>query len=457
MKILMHAKSDPGNLRECNEDYCELDQENQLVVMCDGMGGHRAGAIASQLGAHTFTTCYRSSHSELHPLIASDLDPSLQEFAAAAVSSVRLANLRIFQRSNSDTQLRGMGTTISAAVFRDNTACICHVGDSRVYRLRGSELKQLTEDHTWVNELIKDNEIREDDPFYEEKRHVLTRALGISDATKIDVIIDPVRKNDIYIFCTDGLSNALSADIIREIVQAGADDLEVSCGTLVESAKRIDGSDNISVALVRIVKRDKPKSKFKHSRTTLLRENEKTLSVERKFLQNQFNGRPSRSPVVLGFLSLLLLILITSFLWDRFSIRDIVDQWPLFDKKTHTEDRVVHDASGDPDIRFSTEQGKNDVPEIKNVSQFQSSSLSNSSGDSGIVYLLGIEKMPRVSKAHVLLNGEEIGKLDEYRDQGIRMPPGENAIQIIDDHGDLLFELTNMVLLKGGVKAIELQ
>ena len=457
MKILMHAKSDPGNLRECNEDYYELDQENQLVVMCDGMGGHRAGAIASQLGVHTFKNSYHSPHSELHPLIASDLDPSIQDFAAAAVSSVRLANLRIYQKSNSDTQLRGMGTTLSAAVFRENTACICHVGDSRVYRLRGSELIQLTEDHTWVNELIKDNEIKEDDPFYEEKRHVLTRALGISDATKIDLIIDPVKKNDIYIFCTDGLSNSLSDDIIREIVQAGADDLEVSCGTLVESAKRIDGSDNISVALVRIAKRDKPKSKFTHYRTTLLRENEKTLSVERKFLQNEFNGRPSRSPVILGFLSLLLLILITSFLWDPFSIRHIVDQWPLFSETTHSEDMDVSNASGEPNIISSNSQETDDAPELTSVSQFQSSSLSNSSGDSGLVYLLGIEKVPRISKAHVLLNGQEIGKLDEYRDQGIRMPPGENAIQIIDDHGDLLFELTNMVLLKGGVKAIELE
>ena len=152
MKIQIVAKSDVGKVRKINEDYCGIFKEDNLAILCDGMGGHQAGAQASRLAVSTIRYMYTFLDKNTLSKITDDLEEIHKDIAARLVGSTRLANRHIYNRAQKDKQYRGMGTTVSTLLLKENTACICHVGDSRIYRLRDSELELLTEDHSWINE-----------------------------------------------------------------------------------------------------------------------------------------------------------------------------------------------------------------------------------------------------------------------------------------------------------------
>jgi protein phosphatase len=249
VRIRYAAKTDVGMKRTHNEDYFALIEDEQLFLVADGMGGHACGEVASKLSADVIGEFYQRSR-DTNATWPYRYDRALTYVENRLVASVRLANLRIFQRSQNDPGLRGMGTTLVGCLIDDSHAYVAHVGDSRVYRLRGDELKQLTRDHS----LLEDYKDARPDMTEEEARNfphknVITRALGMRENVVVDVAKFEIESGDRYVLCSDGLSGMLEDDEIRDIVLQQSD-LEVGVNELIDQANAAGGTDNITAMVV---------------------------------------------------------------------------------------------------------------------------------------------------------------------------------------------------------------
>lgn len=250
--VKMVGASDIGKVREENEDYYLYSEDHRFFVVCDGMGGHQTGAMASRLAGETLGDIFMEKKNFDLKKICSDISTELPLSALKLIAGIRLANRRIFSYSRYSKDLRGMGTTIAAIAIEKGLITIAHVGDSRVYRLRDDTLTCLTSDHSWLNELLEDNEISRDQIHQFKKKNILTRALGTDQSVKIDLFIDAVQTDDLYLLCSDGLHNALQDDVIESILKADLGPLQNKINKLVESAKLLNGSDNITGGLIHI-------------------------------------------------------------------------------------------------------------------------------------------------------------------------------------------------------------
>ncbi|RMF68026.1 MAG: serine/threonine-protein phosphatase [Calditrichaeota bacterium] len=258
----MFAASDVGSERDENEDFYYFSRSRRFFVVCDGMGGLQKGSLASRVAGETVRDLLFGNETVRQIVIAdkyfdlskacADIEEPLPVPALKLVAATRLANRRIEAFMRADRTLKGMGTTLTAMTFHENLAIIAHVGDSRVYRLRDGELTRLTTDHSWLNELIEDNEISEQEAKNFKNKNVLTRALGIYPSVKIDLHIESARPNDLYLICSDGLHAALPDDVIKSVLTAHHGTLQHKISSLVNSAKLMDGSDNITGGLVRL-------------------------------------------------------------------------------------------------------------------------------------------------------------------------------------------------------------
>ena len=285
MDLEIFAKSDVGNSRALNEDAFGVSEKKGLIVVCDGMGGHNAGAHASRLAVRTvFEMCQRLGEEEIEQ-ITSDVK-GLEDYGCARlIAAVRLANQRIFQKSLERPEFRGMGTTLTAIEIRKNLALIVHIGDSRLYRFRHQKLERLTEDHTWVNELILDHEIdpREAEKF--EKRNVITREVGSESNIKIDLRIEPIESGDLFLLCTDGLTKALTDNDIQRVVSFNKKNLKHTVNHLIDNANMKDGSDNITVALMYIKSLEQADIHFHPISLTIKAEEHQITNLENKILK----------------------------------------------------------------------------------------------------------------------------------------------------------------------------
>lgn len=243
-KVSVAAKTDMGRVRENNEDKFEfyltensslLASRGLIFVMCDGMGGHAAGQIASELASKTFIEVYLG-----HP--ASDV-------TAAMRSAVLAANRFVYDVSRTVPDRQGMGTTLSAMAVIQDRGLIGHVGDSRIYRKRGSEISQLTLDHTWVEEVVSKRLMTREEAEVHPYRHVVTRAIGTNPDVEVDVFEVDLQEGDIYLLCSDGLTNHVADDQIGELLALSPAEAAFK---LVGHALVGGGSDNCSVLLVRI-------------------------------------------------------------------------------------------------------------------------------------------------------------------------------------------------------------
>lgn len=242
MNFEFHAQTDPGLIRENNEDSVAVDAENLVVVLADGMGGYNAGEVASAMA----TTFIRA---ELGRWLAEGgNEASARELRRAMEICIDNANRSIFNAANSNAQYTGMGTTLVMAVFQDSRALIGHVGDSRCYRLRGDTFQQLTRDHSLLQEQIDAGLISPEQAQYATHKNLVTRALGVEDTVLLEVNEFRVEDGDLYLFCSDGLSDMLADNRIAAIL-VGAGTLEEKAGVLVEGANASGGRDNISVIL----------------------------------------------------------------------------------------------------------------------------------------------------------------------------------------------------------------
>jgi serine/threonine protein phosphatase PrpC len=235
MKLVAAGLTDVGRERDHNEDCFLIDSESELFLVADGMGGHRAGEVASRLAADTILEAMKSTPD----------GPRLQ----ALEQAVRLANARVVQEGVQNKTRKGLGTTIVAIVRDAETVGIAHAGDSRCYRFRDGALARMTRDHSLVEELGGD------DPAVHAAlssySNVITRALGTAPDTVPELRREPLVPGDVYLLCSDGLSGVVDDDSIVKLLAAEAD-LTRACQMLVDLANERGGPDNISVVLVRV-------------------------------------------------------------------------------------------------------------------------------------------------------------------------------------------------------------
>lgn len=236
--MIIHSKIDKGIIRNSNQDAFiagQLAENITFAIVCDGMGGANAGNIASEIAVKTVSEYLYNSFRD---------NMTLNDFERTLKNAISSANLLIFNRAVKDEALKGMGTTIVAAIVKDNDAIIAHVGDSRIYLLN-DEIKQLTKDHSIVQTLIENGEISPDDAKHHPRKNVITRALGVEAEVVADFDELTLNTNDTLLLCTDGLTNYVPEANIYEIFKQN--DLSLVSETLVSKANENGGGDNITV------------------------------------------------------------------------------------------------------------------------------------------------------------------------------------------------------------------
>ncbi len=235
------AGTDVGLRRNANEDRYALAPDLGLYLVADGMGGHTAGQVASQLAAEATLRA-------IDTLQGGQL--SLSEKLRHAIAC---ANREIYVQAEARSELAGMGTTLVAILAGQERLALAHVGDSRAYLIRQGRIRLLTDDHSVVGEMLRRREISEDAAREHPHRHVLTRALGVRRAVEPDLAELTPSEGDIFVMCTDGLTGHLRDQEIAERISLGAD-LQEICDALVTTANERGGEDNTTVVLVRFEK-----------------------------------------------------------------------------------------------------------------------------------------------------------------------------------------------------------
>jgi len=229
--------SDTGRRRRGNEDKYVC--EPPLFAVADGMGGAQAGEVASGLAAAVLNEAAPDGSS----------DERGEERVARLIQE---ANRRVFQRSSEDESTSGMGTTMTVALVDGNTIAFGHVGDSRAYRVRGGELEQLTDDHSLVGELVRSGRLSPEEAESHPQRSVITRALGTEPDVDVDTFSVEAEPDDVYLICSDGLTDMVSPRELRSLLVAHASDLDSAARALVDAANAGGGEDNITVVLFQI-------------------------------------------------------------------------------------------------------------------------------------------------------------------------------------------------------------
>ncbi len=243
-KLNIYGLTDEGLVREHNEDYISWAPESGLVILADGMGGHNAGEVASELAV---TSICEVLNEVLSPEIKDNCGMDFKEVVHEAVV---YANDEINQHAKEHPECSGMGTTIVMALFHNDSVIFASVGDSRIYRFRKGELKQVTIDHSLVQDMVDNGYMSEEEALNSNNRNLITRALGIAEDVKVDVTEHETEKNDIYLLCSDGLSDMIDDELIFSTLVKSRQNLKRAGEDLVKLAKEHGGHDNVSVILV---------------------------------------------------------------------------------------------------------------------------------------------------------------------------------------------------------------
>jgi protein phosphatase len=244
MTTELFAAVDPGRARSNNEDSVAIDASVSLAVLADGMGGYNAGEVASNMA----TTFIRAELGRW--LREASSQASDAEVRRAMDICVDNANRAIFNAANANPQYAGMGTTLVVAVFREGRLMLGHVGDSRCYRLRAGRLQQITRDHSLLQEQIDAGLITPEQAAFSVNKNLVTRAVGVEDTVLLETHQHETQPDDLYLLCSDGLSDMLADAAIGQLLMAH-ESLEQASQALIDAANDAGGKDNISVILVR--------------------------------------------------------------------------------------------------------------------------------------------------------------------------------------------------------------
>ncbi len=241
--IKAYAKSDIGKVREINQDYYYISNsldEVQLYMLADGMGGYNGGEIASKLAIQSAKSYIENNFKE----IEKDKESIIQLVA----SSMEYANMVVYEKSRENQELEGMGTTLEVCLIYNNRAFIGHIGDSRIYRIRKEFMRKLTQDHSYVQKLVKDGTITQEQAAHHPQKNMLMKALGCNAFVEPDVMVKGFLKDDILIMNSDGLSNLVSQE---EMFKAAKKNIEQATKDLVQMANDNGGYDNITIVIIK--------------------------------------------------------------------------------------------------------------------------------------------------------------------------------------------------------------
>ncbi len=252
-KLEIVELTDTGRKRSHNEDYVGSDAASGLAVLADGMGGYKAGEVASQIAVNLIMEEVRN---ELKSISPSEIDEEtgFSKESLVVKAAIEKANETIFKTAQSQPQCQGMGTTVVVAAFYDGRVTVAHIGDSRLYRFRDGRLEQITSDHSLLQELIDKGFYTPEEARQSLNKNLVTRALGIELNTSPDVQEDAVKPGDIYLLCSDGLTDLVEDAQIGQVLADHGKDLEAAAQALIRLANDNGGKDNISVILARTVK-----------------------------------------------------------------------------------------------------------------------------------------------------------------------------------------------------------
>jgi PPM family protein phosphatase len=255
MELSFWAATDVGRKREHNEDNFLVDKKLSLFVVADGMGGHASGEVASHIAVHEFRNAIEGRQEVLDSFAKGETKVTTQDVLALVESGVQAAGAAIFERGKQEPDKRGMGTTISALLVVGDRGFIAHVGDSRVYLLRQSQVIQLTEDHSLINELIRRGKVTRDTLArspYSAYKNAVTRAVGVYETVQVDTIDFDVLPGDQFLICSDGLHSYLDEDRVREMFSG--DEITAIPKRLIDHANEAGGQDNITAIALRVDK-----------------------------------------------------------------------------------------------------------------------------------------------------------------------------------------------------------
>ena len=237
------AKTDVGKQRETNEDYYYIsspEDEIQVFILADGMGGYNGGEVASKLATTTALSYIKTNFN--------NISKERQDILNLVKSAMEYANMVVYEKANSDKELEGMGTTLEVCLIYNNKAYVGHVGDSRTYRIRKEFIRKLTHDHSYVQKLVKDGTITEEEARNHPKKNMLMKALGCTPFVEPDVTAKGFIKDDIILICSDGLSNMVKDEEIYEIIKKEG---TLAAEKLVEKANANGGLDNVTAIVIR--------------------------------------------------------------------------------------------------------------------------------------------------------------------------------------------------------------
>ncbi len=242
--IKAYAKTDIGKVREINQDAYYITEDSfeqiQLFILADGMGGYNGGEIASNLAIQSAKSYIETNFDQ----IEKDRDSILQLVA----SSVEYANMVVYDKSKTDPELEGMGTTFEVCLIYNNKAYICHIGDSRIYRIRKDFTRKLTNDHSYVEKLVREGTISKEEAVHHPQKNMLMKALGCNSFIEPDAMVKGFLKDDIIVMGSDGLTNMVTTE---EIFDSAKKNIEQAVKDLVEIANDRGGYDNITVVIIK--------------------------------------------------------------------------------------------------------------------------------------------------------------------------------------------------------------
>lgn len=236
------AGTDRGLLRDINEDSYMIipgcSDTSCAFVIADGLGGHNSGEIASRMAVEHI-------RDNLDAAGCFDGENASEKLEAL----VKKVNTAVYERSLGGAEVSGMGTTLTMAVITGSTLTAAHVGDSRLYLIRNGVIRQLTDDHSYIGELVRQGKLTREEAEKHPRKNIITRAIGSCPELEVDIISHRIEADDIYVLCTDGLTNMVSESEIVEIVSGS--EPETACARLIEAANRQGGEDNITVIVIK--------------------------------------------------------------------------------------------------------------------------------------------------------------------------------------------------------------
>jgi len=249
--IEAYGRTDVGRRRKINEDSFLVSPETSLYAVCDGMGGHNAGEVASKMAIETISAFVERSAVEKEITWPWGLDANVSFEANRLKTAIRLANARVYQAADNREELTGMGTTVVAVLVSPGLVTIGSAGDSRCYRVREGELSQLTRDDSWVSAALGEGILNSDDVEHHPLRNVITKAVGARDTIDLDVVEHELKPGDVLMLCSDGLHGMINDQEIKRLLVPVPESLEEASARLIDAANEAGGRDNVSVVLLR--------------------------------------------------------------------------------------------------------------------------------------------------------------------------------------------------------------